>query len=208
MNTTTKPHAETPFDEKASLELITRMIRNTQSHMEGNEGIPSLVWGYVTLAVTAAVWSTIHFTGNDYWHFLWFAIPVLGLILTRLFKKRLPHTVRTYVDKTISYVWMVMGSACLVLSACSFVVSMNILFVVLLLIGAATTITGLIVHYIPVTLGGIVSMVLSIVLLFSHTLDSYLLIFAIAFIAMCIIPGHCLNYKARKTARSQEVSHV
>lgn len=208
MNTSTKPTTEDPIDEKASLELITRMIRNTQSHMEGNEGIPSLVWGYVTLAVTAAVWCAVHFTGNDYWHFLWFAIPVLGTILMIIFRKHQPDTIHTYIDKALCYVWIVLGAACLIFSVLSFFANMNILSTVLLLIGAGTAITGLIIKYLPIAIGGMVSIILSTLLLFCHTFDSYLLIFAIAFIAMCIIPGHCLNHTARKAAKSQEVRNV
>lgn len=192
------------LNEKESIELISRMIRNTQNHLEGNEGISFLIWGYVTLLTTVSVWLGIHFTGSYDWHLLWFAIPVLGLILTKIFTKRQPNRVTTYIDKTVGYVWIVLGSACFLSTALSFITDYtNILSLVLLLIGSGHTITGLIIKYHPVTAGGIISIVLSVVLLFiPGNLDNSLLVFAIAFIAMAIIPGHCLNCKAKKAAKA------
>ena len=48
---------EKPLNEKESLELITQMIRNTQKKMEKGSGLPFLIWGYVTIAVSLAVWT-------------------------------------------------------------------------------------------------------------------------------------------------------
>ena len=41
---------ERKLDAQESIELITRMIRNTRRRLENNAGRPSLVWRYTTVA--------------------------------------------------------------------------------------------------------------------------------------------------------------
>ena len=48
------------LNEKESLELIAQMIRNTQHGLEKGKGIPFLIWGYVTITVSLAVWYLFH----------------------------------------------------------------------------------------------------------------------------------------------------
>ena len=47
---------EKALNEKESLELISQMIRNTQQKLERKNGIPFLIWGYVTVIVSLTVW--------------------------------------------------------------------------------------------------------------------------------------------------------
>lgn len=199
---------EKKLNEQESLELISRMIRNTQNRLEGNVGTPMLVWGYVTLAVTITVWCALHITGNDEWHYLWFSIPVLGILLMKAFNKKGPSGVKTYIDSVLNYVWVVSGVTCFIFCIVSFITHLNILSIVLLLMGISSMITGLVAKYVPVTIGGLVGILLSIVLIFiPSNADNFLMVFGIAFIAMSIIPGHILNYKGRKSM-NKEVDNV
>ena len=42
---------ERKLDAQESIELITRMIRNTRRRLATNAGRPFLVWGYTTVAL-------------------------------------------------------------------------------------------------------------------------------------------------------------
>lgn len=187
-----------PINEKESLEIISRMIQNTQNKITGGEGISMLVWSYVTVSVTIAVWTLITITGRDIWNFLWFAIPVLGIPLNFLFGKKHKVGVRTFIDKVITFVWLVLGIGCFLFSAISFIVPTPVLPVVLLLVGSGSVITGLVIKFKAVTIGGSVAMILSFVLLLMGNTQYYALIFALSFVAMGVIPGHVLNHKAKK----------
>ena len=46
---------ERKLNEKESLELITRMIRNTKHNLEIGDGNIFLFWGYLTVTSTAIV---------------------------------------------------------------------------------------------------------------------------------------------------------
>jgi hypothetical protein len=185
---------EKMLNEKESLELITRMIQNTQNRLVGNEGMPFLIWGYVTVAVTIAVGIVMTIADNYLWNLLWLAIPVLGGILSMAFKKKVETGVRTYIDKIVEFVWLVLGISCLVSSVlCIFCnLYLHILFVELLLVGIGTAVTGLVINFKPVAVGGFVGVALSFVMLFVPANYS-IFIFALSFVAMMIVPGHILN---------------
>lgn len=186
--------------EKESLDLISQMIRNTRSRLEDNSGIPFLIWGYTTVIVAVIVWSLVTTSGNYLWHWLWFAIPVFGGTLWLLHnKKQLNNRSRviTFVDRTISHVWMVFGIASFMISIISFLTYIPILFIVLLTMGMATAITGLIIRFKPIIFSGFIGILFSPLCVIVRDTSS-ILIFAAIFVLMMVIPGHMLNYTAKR----------
>ena len=186
--------------EKESLDLISQMIRNTRSRLEDNSGIPFLIWGYTTVIVAVIVWSLVTTSGNYLWHWLWFAIPVFGGTLWLLHnKKQLNNRSRviTFVDRAISHVWIVFGIASFMISIISFLTYIPILFIVLLTMGMATAITGLIIRFKPIIFSGFIGILFSPLCVIVRDTSS-ILIFAAIFVLMMVIPGHMLNYTAKR----------
>jgi hypothetical protein len=176
------------------------MIRNTRSRLEDNSGIPFLIWGYTTVIVAVVVWSLVTTSGNYLWHWLWFAIPVFGGTLWLLHnKKQLNNRSRviTFVDRAISHVWMVFGIASFMISIISFLTYIPILFIVLLTMGMATAITGLIIRFKPIIFSGFIGILFSPLCVIVRDTSS-ILIFAAIFVLMMVIPGHMLNYTAKR----------
>ena len=190
---------DVPPNEEESMALIAEMIRNTQRKMERGAGTPMLVWGYATVLATLAVWTGIKLTNDYRVQFLWFLIPVIGLPW-QLFQKRRPPEVRTYVDKVVSYIWIVMGWSGFIISCLSFLGAIRtaILFIITLMMGQGSVLTGLVTRFRPLTIGGIIALLLSFALLHLTDIDLHLLTFALAFVAMGIIPGYILNRPAKK----------
>ncbi|MDL2221602.1 hypothetical protein LJC35_03505 [Parabacteroides sp. OttesenSCG-928-N08] len=187
------------LNEKESLELISRMIRNTQQRMEEGSGTMFLIWGYTTVIVTMLVWALLMKTGNYHWQWLWFLLPLIGSLLSLYNHKREEKRPRasTYVDKVINYIWIVLGITGFLLSSVSILHRLPILFIIVLIMGIGTTLTGMIVRFRPLVVSGIVGMLLSVVLSFLGW-KTQMPVFASIFIVMMIIPGHYLNYKSRQ----------
>lgn len=186
--------------EKESLDLISQMIRNTRSRLEDNSGIPFLIWGYTTVIVAVVVWSLVTTSGNYLWHWLWFAIPVFGGTLWLLHnKKQLNNRSRviTFVDRAISHVWMVFGIASFMISIIALLTYIPILFIVLLTMGMATAITGLMIRFKPIIFSGFIGILFSPLCVIVRDTSS-ILIFAAIFVLMMVIPGHMLNYTAKR----------
>ena len=186
------------LNEKESLELIAQMIHNTQQRLEKVHARPLLIFGYVTIIVSIAVWYMLKETLDPRWNFLWMAIPIVGGTLTFALMNKNKPKVRTFVDKTTDYVWLVCGST---VWAASFTPtlwqSVPILFIVALIISMATTLTGLITKVRLLVISGAIGILASFVLPSIKPLDSILL-FAGIFLIMMVVPGHILYYKGKK----------
>lgn len=191
---------EKQLNEKESLELIAQMIRNTHQKLEKGKGLPFLIWGYTTVIVSLAVWYFFSTTGNPQWNFLWLGIPVIGFPIMLLVLRKQSNYPKTYIDKVIKYVWVVIGISAFIPSVASaFYPEFPILFTVALLISIGTAITGLIIKFSPISIAGFLGMLLSILsLIWIHKYESYLA-FSALFLIVQVIPGHILNYKSRKS---------
>ena len=102
----------------------------------------------------------------------------------------------------IGNVWLVMGLTAWFVSMLSLFSPMRlpILFIILLMMGMGTAITGLIIRFMPVTAGGIAAIVIAPFSMIAPNMWQPLLFIA-GFTVMMIIPGHILNYKSNHPAR-------
>lgn len=190
------------ISEKESLELITRMIRETQENTARYGAYPLLIWGYTTVIVSMTVWFLYTYTGAWQWNLLWFALPVIAGPLTVFFnRKDEKKGAQNYIDRITGQIWMVFGIVGFVLSCFSFFVNVPILFVVSLLMGMGSTLTGLVCKYKPLSVAGVIGTALSFSMLFLQGSGVYL-IFAGIFIVMMIIPGHIMNKDMKQCSKN------
>lgn len=196
----------TQFDSQRSMTLIAEMINNTRNRMERNAGRPFLIWGYLTVAVTLAVWFALEQTQDYRWNYLWLSIPVLGwglMYLTRL-RETGEGKAYTFVDRVINQVWLVIGVAAFfvgVLAVFAFVRT-PVIFTMILLMSIGTTITNLIIRFTPGIVCGGICVVLAPLMLFVASPEGNFIGFATAFILMMIIPGHILNFRSNHPKKS------
>ena len=186
------------LNEQESLELITQMIQNTKFKMVKNAGTPFLVWGYMTVVTSLLVWYLLKETGNYYWQFLWLLMPAVSYPVTIYSQRKKQRMARTYIDRIVVYVWVVFGLCGLLISCVSMIYwSLPILFVILLMMGMGTTLTGLIINMKLVTVSGVLGIFASLGCLYIDKFDQILL-FALAFVFMMVIPGHYLNIMSKR----------
>ena len=174
------------LNEQESLKLITQMIQNTKFKMVKNAGTPFLVWGYMTVVTSLLVWYLLKETGNYNWQFLWFLMPAVSYPVTIYSQRKKQRMAKTYIDRIVGYVWVVFGLCGLL-----------ILFVILLMMGMGTTLTGLIINMRLVTVSGVLGIFASLGCLYIDKFDQILL-FALAFVFMMVIPGHYLNIMSKR----------
>lgn len=191
---------EKPLNEKESLELITRMIQNTQQKLERRAGAPMLIWGYATVIASIFVLVVLTLTSDYRCNYFWFMIPVIG-VTCMLLRKKQPKGVYTYIDKVVGYIWLVLGvtgSILSVISIFSFMGNFPILFIIIIIMGIGSVLTGLVTEFKPMIVGGVIGLVISISHQLVPTYNMKIITFILAFVAMYIIPGHILNYRVKK----------
>ena len=185
------------LNEKESLELISKMIQNSQQKIKQGNGLTFLIFGYTTLAISLLVYYFLKTTQNNWYNLVWLGIPVIGFILLYFFKKDKPKYAKTYIDRVVNNVWTVIGSAVFLVSFTAGFVRIPVLPILILLLGIATAITGLVIKFRPVVIGGVLG-IISFVLPFVMFGYEQVLIYGICVFVMMVIPGHILNYKGRK----------
>ena len=84
---------------KESLELITRMIQETQNNVARYAAYPLLIWGYLTVAISIVVWAVISEYQYGEINYLWWLLPLVAFPLTIYFsRKGGKRGVVTYMD--------------------------------------------------------------------------------------------------------------
>ncbi|MCF8360230.1 MAG: hypothetical protein K9H26_15860 [Prolixibacteraceae bacterium] len=191
---------EKTMSEKESLELISSMIKKTQQNLENSNGRPFLIWGYTTVFVSLLVYFVVSKTNNYHYHLLWFLIPLIGItlmMLTRKKRDKKQHVV-TFLAQAILKVWTVVGIAAMLVAVGSFFANIPILGIMLLLMGMGTMITGLLIRFNLIVISGIIGMLFSALPFVVQQMEQ-ILIFGAIFLLIMVIPGHVLNYKSRKS---------
>lgn len=188
-----------------SLDLIAKMIRNTQDRFERYSGTPFIVWGYSTIVIALVVWYFVSTTGNMDWNYLWFGIIPLGGITMSIFRRKREKYISTYTDQVTGYIWLVIGvTAVLTAIVASFGPLRQVLFIEALLINIGTALTGLVIRLRYVAVMGFAGVVVSFCLPFFERSWYQVLIFALIVAVTMVVPGHIMNAQGRKYNRIGE----
>ena len=192
---------EKNISQKESLELISKMIKETRTSIEKGGGNIFLLWGYLSLVASVAVYALLLQTGDYRVQYLWFAMPLIGYpaMYFMLKKKEKEEKVVTFVSKTIAKIWIVIGICALLLSLFMTInpMAFPILFVMALIINAGVALSGLVLEFKPISIAGFLGIFLSFGLLMIPGIEQ-ILVFASFSIIMLIIPGHILNSASNK----------
>jgi len=206
---------EKKMTERESLELITTMINRTRERYVGDGNI-MLMWGYLTVAVTALVWILLATTGNPIYNLCWFLIPLVGYILKPLMVKKqiVKSGVKSYSDRIVSQIWTVVGISSLVamlfcfgfifFAQASASIWKSMFIFALIMVPFAEVANGIVVKEKSLVVGGALGLVVGIFTMcciaagITFGANWYLPLFIVAFICMMIIPGHIINHKAKQ----------
>ncbi|MDP4286275.1 MAG: hypothetical protein Q8891_17850 [Bacteroidota bacterium] len=184
--------------EKESLELIASMINKAKNRVN-ETGVMYLRWGWLILICCIVQFSAIHFFKYTQGYYIWFSTWLFlfyQLFFPDKHKKR--FKVKTYTDEINMYVWIVFF-ICLIL-----VIFIGIHFnryemiypLILAMYGMPIFLSGIILKFKPLKIGGTICWLLSIISVFIVG-DYQSLFIAAAIIVAWIIPGYLLkkNYK-------------
>ncbi|MGI8581996.1 MAG: hypothetical protein ACR2KX_07365 [Chitinophagaceae bacterium] len=190
---------EKQMTEAESLSIISGMINRAKNRFS-ETGTLYLLWGWVILVCCLAQFISLKYfnyqKGYQVWFLTWLAVIYQFIYLAKR-KKR--EKVKTYTDEIIGFVW-------LTFMVCGFIMvfilnkqkeyeSINPL--ILVLYGMPTFLSGIILKFKPLLIGGIICWLLAFFSPFINY-EYQLLLLACAVIAAWIIPGYLLRAKFKK----------
>jgi hypothetical protein len=185
--------------EAESLSIISGMINRARNRFS-ETGTLYLLWGWVILVCCISQFILLQYFGYEksyqVWILTWLAFIYQAIYLAR--KKR-SEKVKTYTDEIIGFVW-------LTFVCCGFLLVYLLLVqkaytsiypAILVLYGMPTFLSGIILKFRPLTIGGICCWFIALISPFVPQ-DYHLLLPAAAVIAAWIIPGYLLRAKFKK----------
>ncbi len=190
---------EKNLTQNESLELISRMIKETRNNLERGGGNIYLLWGYVWLFVSLAIYVLLLKTGDYRVQWGWFAIPLIGYPGMMFLLRKQEKGAVTFVGRVISGIWIVIGVVAALLSIYMFIdyKAFPMMFMMSLLITSGVAMSGLVLKFRPIAIAGFLGILLSFLLLMVSGLNQ-ILIYSFYSVIMLIIPGHVLNAACRK----------
>jgi hypothetical protein len=183
------------FSPQDSLQLIQSMIGKTKSNLQENK-IYFLLWGWASFIAILSQFALKVVFRYERHYFVWLiTIPVAIITIIYTAKRGTREQVKTYIGESMSYLWTGMGISFFILS---FIITnshggwMNAWPLFILFYGLGTFVSGKLLQFTPLIIGGIFNWVLSLTSIFVQ-FDYQLLLAAAAILTSYIIPGHLLG---------------
>ena len=179
------------------LDIITRVRGEVMSRKELTGENLFLAWGYPTVIVLIAEFAALLIWNEDWCSWLWAGIPLIGTPLMIYFlNEDYERTHRRTLDQNvILMMWIFIGFACCLGGAAmgiAGVFQQGFFALLSLLCGMGCFMTGIILHFRPKTICGIIASFLSVIPLFfqGDLWPWQLFATAINVVISLIIPGH------------------
>lgn len=184
------------FSPEQSLRVIQSMISKTKQDMSDN-GIYFLVWGWITFIACTGQFVLKHIIKYEQHYQVWWLV-VVGIVFSIWYgiKEGRQRRVKTYVGEAMKYLWIGMGVSYFVLSMILSKVGWGsaVFPFFIMLYGLGTFVSGSIIKFRPLIIGGIIAWALAIGAAYVEY-DYQMLFGAAAILISYIIPAYMLRFK-------------
>lgn len=183
---------EDKLDPAQSLQMITDVIGRTKENIKTHSFL-FLLWGWL-IAVASFSFFILHTYTSFKLFFLPFPVLALtGIVISFLHITGKQYESETYIGYYLKSLWLVLGISFILVVFMTVVTTEPPFTYTLLLGGIGTMVSGLVLRFRPLVLGGILFMLFSVASVF--TPDTYKpLLQGVAVIAGYLIPGYLLKY--------------
>jgi hypothetical protein len=187
------------MDANQNIQLIRNMMEESRSQVRDN-GVFFLLWGWLVFAAAAIQLVMIQMGYPEQSGWPWAVLmPAGGIASIFLIKKEKDKSVvKTWFDNVMRYLWLAFGVVLGITLFTMFKKQINLMPIVIALYGLGLFITGGLLQFRPLIIGGIVSWLISIVGIYFFDYYTAIWLVAIAILAGYIIPGHMLRSKFKR----------
>jgi len=191
---------EENFDPKQSLLLIESMINRAKDKF-AEDGSMYLLWGWVVFVCSLTQFVLMHFFKYPYHYIVWFASWIVVIYQVLYIRKKIKQRrVRTYTGYILGYVWL---TFVIVIFLLAFLIGRltegdyysHISPILLTIYGIPIFLSGIILRFKPLVIGGIGCWILAIAAMLIGNYDYQFLLIPLAMIIAWIIPGYLLRAK-------------
>ena len=186
---------------KQSLNIISDAIMKSRKEFEKNSAAPLILWGSATIITAIGVGLLWGNTSNPHWNLLWFAYAPIVYLIQKFCLKSEVFASKSFISDVLGYIWMCFGIFAVSTGVIGILLGgqTSITAAILLLMGMAAAISGMVVKNIWMTIGGNIS---GPGLVFAMKYVEYeadvMLLLAAAALLCLLLPGLYLKFKKNK----------
>ena len=170
-----------------SLLLIAETFNKSRKDILRGSARYFMLWGAMLTVISLVIYLLWHLTGKPDWNFLWFAMPVIGYPLAALMGKYDVAVPQNEVSKMLSGVWRVFGAFAVTLSAVAiFLVPMNVSLIIVIIMGLAECMSGVLLKNWPVIICGFLLGVCGAVFAMLVKSEAQLLVFTLGGVLLLV----------------------
>ena len=180
-----------------SLSIISEAINKTKENIK-DQSFYYILWGWLSTIASFIHYLLATFTKYSFDYLPWLILIPLGWIASIWYgiKKSKNKSYETYIELFLKHLWIVVGLSFIVGVFICVSLKINPTPIALLLAAIGTLISGLTLKFKPLSIGGVLLFIFSIVSLFIDT-SNILLLHTIALVSGYLIPAYLLkNYKS------------
>ncbi len=181
-----------------SLDIISSMILQTQGNVS-NSSFYFLLWGWTIAFCNLGMYVMLKFTDSPYFAAVWL-LCIPAWIITMIYgsKQDKSKQVVTHLDKINMWLWIGLGITIIPAWLLGDKINWMVNGVVLMPVGLATFLSGIIIRFKPLLFGGITFWIAGILCYLVSPIDQYL-VGCVAMLFGYLLPGYILrNTKERK----------
>lgn len=188
---------EQSLSHEESLDMITSMIRQAKSNYQRGGSFYFLLWGWVVMLANITHYYFLNFTSFEYPYIAWLLTIPAGII-SGIYgaRQKSKSGITTPLERLYAHIWIAVGVGI----AISLVFMQELGFshsaVILLLAGMGTYISGQVLRFWPLAVGG-VALAIACVVAFNVSVSDQYLVAAFGIFAGYLVPGYLLKSKEK-----------
>lgn len=184
--------------QEESLNIISSMIEKAKGQI-GRDSIHYLVWGW--LGFVAAIGQfALRMLDFPHHYITWIILMPIGGIWAFFQGRKQQKRTMGYSEKAMAAIWGAFTFSLLIVLANGFIIQWQVAYAfMLVLVGLATYVSGAILDFTPLKIGGYLSWALFALAIYTN-LDYAILAIAISMFGSYLIPGYLLKARYGKEA--------
>jgi hypothetical protein len=182
-----------PLSPQDSLALIESMIRQAKGKVSNNS-FYFLLWGWVIAICNFGMYFILKYTAyGNYAPSVWL-LTIPAWVITMIYGARQGRNreVTSHLDRVNMWLWIAMAITITPAWALGHKLNWMVNAIILMPVGAATFVSGVIIRFLPLRLGGIVFWMAGVLCYFLDKDDQYIA-GGIAVILGYLVPGYLLR---------------
>jgi hypothetical protein len=179
---------------KEQLDLIEQTIAQAKENLS-NHSFAFIFWGWLVSLTALLNYVLLTYSSlENYSYFIWPIAMIMGVVYIIRYYKTVEKTAshRTYLEYFLSRMWMVIGIVLILFSFATPFIRLNPWFFFPLVAGIGTIVSGVVLKFNPLIIGGIVLLGFPFYCVLVE--GSYLmLLYAIVIMISYLLPGYALK---------------